>query len=143
MFMPPNFKYSKHIFKNSWLKQVLWRLHIRWQSYSHFFTDQLNANVLKTYHFWVHVPPFNMSSLIPLTKLVLYLGVANWTNNKLIYVDACVFKVLKEVNVHTPTRGTKRKEKKSTVKWQNKTDWGAKCTSVLRVLFVHLLLGKP
>ena len=42
----PNFKYSKRIFTRSGLKQVPWQLHARLQSYSHFFIDQLNMNVL-------------------------------------------------------------------------------------------------
>ena len=39
-------KYSKCIFTCSQLKQLPWQLHVRQPSYSHFFTDQFNENIL-------------------------------------------------------------------------------------------------
>ena len=41
-----SFKYSKSIFKCSWLKRVPWWLLVKWTSYSCFFTDELNVDVL-------------------------------------------------------------------------------------------------
>ena len=40
------FKYSKRVFTRSRLKQVLCQTHVRQPSYSDFFTDQLNVNIL-------------------------------------------------------------------------------------------------
>ena len=42
--MTPNFKYSKRIFTHSWLKQVSWRLRVRQQHYSRFFTSQFKLH---------------------------------------------------------------------------------------------------
>ena len=42
----PNFKYGKFLHARNWSKQVPWRLHAKWLSYSHLF---LHTNLM-----WMH-----------------------------------------------------------------------------------------